>query len=927
MYDDMKKFYANLLGLVAVLTASQIPVHQAHAVVPPYLLTDQGQHHRVWSRVRQFTNEFGQISLRTNSFTEVASGLNRWVGGQWIPSQPELISTNNGVLARGAGHQAWFVANLTNAPILVRMSDGQWLKSRIFGLAYHDVASGSNVLIAELKGSTPTIEDNDTVVYADAFTDFRADVSFHYRKSGVAQWVTLRQQPPAPEEFGLNSATSHLLVLTEFMESPAPGVTNRLERTGRETIPDQTLDFGSMRMGRGTAFGVQNATRQREIVVSKQWETLSGKKILVERVRYPDIKRQLERLPIESGPTNATASISKRTRWFAQGALPSRSADVLNSKFRTVQEEKEEKLAEALVAATLTAPQTDNRELSFRTARSAFRVSPSGSQQVATHSSSPLPSDGFVMDWELVDEFRTSFDCGQTYLVTSETHLAEISVETGSVVKYDIGASLYIDGQLYYWDGCGGYATLTSIYDDSIGEVIDEDETEPSSGDYGPAMVVRAADLSVAQTYIQSFYGVPGIISITPEVTVTATDPVGRKGGDTATFTITRGGNDWSTPLTVNFAVSGSAVPDTDYSSLGTTAVIPLGTESVDVTVTPYSTNGSACDLSVTLTIQAGTGYDIGSPSWATVEIHDLTATVPSAIAAPTNLLSFRRAESNVLDTANSIYNGGLLNGAGYNFGKVRAAFRFDGTDDYLTNAYSSIGITNITNSFTIEFWAFPTAERAITTQAGSGISGIANQRYAVWPDWGGNGPAGVGISVGQNGVSVFEHANAYMPSTLVCNTNISGWTHVAVVYTNKQPRLYLNGTLVRTGVTSSRASYPSTWLGEKGITPPGYGYYQGLLDEVSIYNRSLKQTEIQAIYNNGAGGKFLDNDTDGLPDDWELQNFGNLNQGPNGDFDGDGITNLLEYQNNLNPTASDDMTTAGYQIFVAEPKAKSNLP
>jgi hypothetical protein len=47
------------------------------------------------------------------------------------------------------------------------------------------------------------------------------------------------------------------------------------------------------------------------------------------------------------------------------------------------------------------------------------------------------------------------------------------------------------------------------------------------------------------------------------------------------------------------------------------------------------------------------------------------------------------------------------------------------------------------------------------------------------------------------------------------------------------------------------------------------------------------------------------DSDGDGLPDSWELQYFGGLTQGANGDPDGDGVTNLQEYQQGRNPTKS----------------------
>ncbi len=45
------------------------------------------------------------------------------------------------------------------------------------------------------------------------------------------------------------------------------------------------------------------------------------------------------------------------------------------------------------------------------------------------------------------------------------------------------------------------------------------------------------------------------------------------------------------------------------------------------------------------------------------------------------------------------------------------------------------------------------------------------------------------------------------------------------------------------------------------------------------------------------------DTDNDGLPDAWEIQHFGNLDQGPNDDFDGDGLSNLREFQDGTDPT------------------------
>ena len=179
-------------------------------------------------------------------------------------------------------------------------------------------------------------------------------------------------------------------------------------------------------------------------------------------------------------------------------------------------------------------------------------------------------------------------------------------------------------------------------------------------------------------------------------------------------------------------------------------------------------------------------------------------------------------------------------------------AFTFNGTNQYVSNA--SPRLSNIIDSYTVEFWARPDAARADTPEESDGITGITSQRYAVCPSLDvQSAMAGSGVSVGTNGISVFEHAGGYLPSLLVYDAPITGWTHIAVVYTSRQPSLYVNGILVRTGVTSARSSCPSTSLGENDYN---YGYYSGLLDEVSIYNRSLSAAEVQAIYTAGSAGK-----------------------------------------------------------------------
>lgn len=231
-----------------------------------------------------------------------------------------------------------------------------------------------------------------------------------------------------------------------------------------------------------------------------------------------------------------------------------------------------------------------------------------------------------------------------------------------------------------------------------------------------------------------------------------------------------------------------------------------------------------------------------------------VTQSVPSCVSAPSGLITWWRGEFTGADQMG--YLPSYSNTTKFAVGKVGYAFNFDGTKDTVTNHMP--GLTNVLDNYTYEFWAKPTAGRMITPEATQGLYGTGGQRYAIFPLNGVWGAVGSGVSVGTNGVSVFEHGGDYLSSLLVYNATNWDWVHVAVVYSNRQPSLYLNGALVRTGLRSTRSSFPSTSLGMDNAMPSDYGHYAGLLDEVSIYTRRLSSQEIQSIYAAGAAGKCV---------------------------------------------------------------------
>ncbi len=153
-----------------------------------YSVTGIGAHHQVWSRLTRTTNETGVVTLRTNSFVQLATGLNRWSTNRWIESQPELVETPNGIIGRKTQHKTLFSDNINSAgSVRIKMSDGQWFKGHPLCLAYRDNSIGSNVFIAKIHDSFGQIVGSNRVVYPDAFDGVNASVSYTFTRAGLVR--------------------------------------------------------------------------------------------------------------------------------------------------------------------------------------------------------------------------------------------------------------------------------------------------------------------------------------------------------------------------------------------------------------------------------------------------------------------------------------------------------------------------------------------------------------------------------------------------------------------------------------------------------------------------------------------------------------------------------------------------------------------
>ena len=100
---------------------------------------------------------------------------------------------------------------------------------------------------------------------------------------------------------------------------------------------------------------------------------------------------------------------------------------------------------------------------------------------------------------------------------------------------------------------------------------------------------------------------------------------------DAGTFTFTRTG-DTSAVLNVNIAMSGSASNGTDYTTIAGNVAFAAGQATTVATITPIDDAIFEGSESVIVTVQAGTGYEVGSAGTATITLADNdTASTPPA--------------------------------------------------------------------------------------------------------------------------------------------------------------------------------------------------------------------------------------------------------------------------------------------------------
>ncbi len=151
-------------------------------------------------------------------------------------------------------------------------------------------------------------------------------------------------------------------------------------------------------------------------------------------------------------------------------------------------------------------------------------------------------------------------------------------------------------------------------------------------------------------------------------------------------------------------------------------------------------------------------------------------------------------------------------------------------------------------NTFTMAVWAKPAADTVLLKEANRAVHGLHLNRNDAFPAPHGDGfalgpgHAGCGLALGRNGVAVFEHGASYFAPVLVHAAPLTDWTHVAVVYRDGEPSLYLNGRFVHKGLKS-------TWQTHPGVNDDAVNtHFAGKLGSATALNRALDENEIAAL-------------------------------------------------------------------------------
>ncbi|GAB4034870.1 glycosyl hydrolase [Spirosoma gilvum] len=156
----------------------------------------------------------------------------------------------------------------------------------------------------------------------------------------------------------------------------------------------------------------------------------------------------------------------------------------------------------------------------------------------------------------------------------------------------------------------------------------------------------------------------------------------------------------------------------------------------------------------------------------------------------------------------------------------------------------------DVANNFTISLWAKP--ELNIMLATNGFLEHVKNpwtDYYAIYPPSGtelyGEGHAACGLTVGRNGVAIWERTSGMPVFRMSAQTPISGWSHIAVVYKDGVPAIYVNGKLIQQGKAGTNIVHPGI---AQAFLSDGASFYNGDITEPQLLTEAASDSRIQQL-------------------------------------------------------------------------------
>jgi serine/threonine protein kinase len=246
-----------------------------------------------------------------------------------------------------------------------------------------------------------------------------------------------------------------------------------------------------------------------------------------------------------------------------------------------------------------------------------------------------------------------------------------------------------------------------------------------------------------------------------------------------------------------------------------------------------------------------GTIYVVGSGGARNQPTSAVEAYIPvckgsTCFSAPSGLVGWWPGDGDANDLARA-NNGSLQGNVTFVAGQVDRAFSFDGSS-YVT--VGNPGALNLTSSqVTIGGWINP---RTSGPSIYFGKTEFGLNDYVLLFSRGLHGL----IRAGENEAVVFGYSD-FPSNTTLFVPPLNQWTHIALTYDGTWIKLYANGKTVGQESKTGNINGDGTPFNIGGrANDNGIGKFNGLIDEVEVFDRALSLKEIQGIFKAGSAGK-----------------------------------------------------------------------